>query len=159
MQTKTIFYRHNTSYSTDVAVEDNVAQQQWWYSTVLEENKIWNTGKFAKMVHPDIFGKDGGRSSHRSDLQSMIAGSRLWWRYWQSESQIIHCTLPFPLYSAYHYYFHSLLPTLINAPPSKHFQLTKKVKKENPHLGPNADHSSIRRQSYRHANQLLDDYK
>ena len=70
MQTKTIFHRHNTSYSTDVAVEDNVAQQQWWYSTILEENKIWNTGKFAKMVHPDIFGKDGGRSSHRSDLEN-----------------------------------------------------------------------------------------
>ena len=40
MQTKTIFHRHNTSYRTDVAVEDNVAQQQWWYSTILEENKI-----------------------------------------------------------------------------------------------------------------------
>ena len=68
-QTKTIFHQHNTSYNTGVAVQDNAAQQ-WWYSTILAANTISNTGKFAKMVHPDFFGEDGGRSSHQSDLEN-----------------------------------------------------------------------------------------
>ena len=49
-------------------MQDNAAQQ-WWYSTILAANTISNTGKFAKMVHPDFFGKDGGRRSHHSDNQ------------------------------------------------------------------------------------------
>ena len=53
----------------DVAVQDNAAQQLW-YSTILAANTISNTGKFAKMVHPDFFGEDGGRSSHHSDLEN-----------------------------------------------------------------------------------------
>ena len=53
MQTKTIFYRHNISYNTGVAVQDN-AEQQWWYSTILAANTVSNTGKFSKMVHPDF---------------------------------------------------------------------------------------------------------
>ena len=68
-QTKTIFHRRNTSYKTGVAVQDNAAQQ-WWYSTILAANTISNTGKFAKMIHPDFFGEDGGRSSHHSDLEN-----------------------------------------------------------------------------------------
>ena len=41
---------------------------------------ISNTGKFAKMVHPDFFGEDGGRSYHHSDLENqwLPVGSRLW---------------------------------------------------------------------------------
>ena len=35
------------------------------------ENIISNTSKFGKMVHPDIFGEDGGRSSHHSDLKKL----------------------------------------------------------------------------------------
>ena len=31
---------------------------------------ISNTGKFAKMVHPDFFGEDGVRSPHHSDLEN-----------------------------------------------------------------------------------------
>ena len=50
-------------------MQDNAAQQ-WWYSTILAANTISNTGKFAKMVHPDFFGEDGGRSSHHSDLEN-----------------------------------------------------------------------------------------
>ena len=50
-------------------MQDNAAQQ-WWYSTILAENTISNTGKFAKMVHPDFFGEGGGRSSHHSDLKN-----------------------------------------------------------------------------------------
>ena len=50
-------------------MQDNAAQQ-WWYSTILEANTISNAGKFAKMVHPDFFGEDVGRSSHHSDLEN-----------------------------------------------------------------------------------------
>ena len=52
-----------------VAVQDNAAQQ-WWYSTILAANTISNTGKFAKMVHPDFFAENGGRSSHHFDLKN-----------------------------------------------------------------------------------------
>ena len=38
---------------------------------VLTENIISNTSKFGKMVHPDFFGEDGGRSSHHSDLKKL----------------------------------------------------------------------------------------
>ena len=71
MQTKTIFHRsmQHTSCNTDAAVQDNAAQQ-WWYSTILAVNTISNTGKFAKMVHPDFFDEDGGKSSHRSDSEN-----------------------------------------------------------------------------------------
>ena len=69
LRTWTIFHWQNTSYNTGVAVQDNAAQQ-WWYSTILTANTISNTGKFAKMVHPDFFGEDGGRSSHHSDLEN-----------------------------------------------------------------------------------------
>ena len=68
-QTKTIFYRHNTRYNTGVVVQDNTAQQ-WWCSTILTVNTISNTGKFAKMVHPDFLGEDSGRSPHHSDLEN-----------------------------------------------------------------------------------------
>ena len=50
-------------------MQDNTAQQ-WWYSTILAENTILNTGKFAKMVNPDFFGEDGDRSSHHSHLEN-----------------------------------------------------------------------------------------
>ena len=69
MQTQTIFHRHNTGYNTGVAVQENAAQQ-WQYSTILAANRISNTGKFAKMVHPDFFGYDDGISSHYSDLEN-----------------------------------------------------------------------------------------
>ena len=55
MQTKTIFHRHKTSYNT--GVQDNAAQQ-WWCSTILPANTLSNTGKFAKMAHPDFFVED-----------------------------------------------------------------------------------------------------
>ena len=68
-QTNTVFHQHNTSYNTGITMQDNAAQQ-WWYSTILAVNTIWNTGEFAKMVNPDFFGEDGGRSSHHSDLEN-----------------------------------------------------------------------------------------
>ena len=52
-------------------MQDN-AGQQWLYSTILAANTISNTGKFAKMVHPDPIGEDGARSTHHSDLEN-------WW--------------------------------------------------------------------------------
>ena len=50
-------------------MQGNVAQQ-WLYSTILIANTISYTGKFAKMVHPDFFGENGGRSPHHSDLEN-----------------------------------------------------------------------------------------
>ena len=38
---------------------------QYWQRT-----QFHKTGKFVKMVHPDFFGEDGGRSSHHSDLEN-----------------------------------------------------------------------------------------
>ena len=46
------------------------AAQQWWYSTIVAANTNSNTGKFAKMVHLNIFGEGGGRSSNHSDLKN-----------------------------------------------------------------------------------------
>ena len=60
---------HKLQYNTGVAKQDNVAQQ-WWYSTTLASTTISNTGKFAKMVHPDFFGDDGGRNPHHSDFEN-----------------------------------------------------------------------------------------
>ena len=51
------------------AMQDN-ATQQWWCSTVLVANKISYTGKFAKTVHPNFFGKNGGRSPHHFNLEN-----------------------------------------------------------------------------------------
>ena len=48
----------------------DIAAQQWWYSTILVANTISYTGKFAKKVHPDFFGENGGRSPHQSDLEN-----------------------------------------------------------------------------------------
>ena len=64
-----MFHRNNTSYNIGVAVQDNAAQQRW-YGTILAANIISNTGKFTKMVHPDFFGEDGGKSSHHSELEN-----------------------------------------------------------------------------------------
>ena len=111
-------YFIDTTQVTALALGCKIMQHNWWYSTILTANTISNTGKFAKIVHPDFFGEDVGRSSHHSDLENQW---RLWWRYWRSEWQTIHSALPYPLYSAFYHYFHSLLPTLINAPPPKHF--------------------------------------
>ena len=71
MQTKDniLSTEHKLQYNTGVAVQDNAAQQ-WWYSTILASNTISNTGKFARIVHPDFFGDDGGRSPHHSDLEN-----------------------------------------------------------------------------------------
>ena len=44
------------------------AAQQWLYNTILVAHTI--SGKFAKMVHPDFFGANGGRSPHHSDLEN-----------------------------------------------------------------------------------------
>ena len=63
-QTETVF-----QYYTGVAVQDNAAQQ-WWYGTLLATNTISNSGKFAKLVHPDFFGENVGRSSHYCNLQN-----------------------------------------------------------------------------------------
>ena len=109
-----MFHRRNTG----VAVQDNEAQQ-WWYSTLLAANTISNTGKFAKLVHPDFFGEDGGRSSHHSDLENQwlqVVG----YDEDTGDQNGKPSTLPFPLYSAYYHYFHSFLLTLINPPPPKY---------------------------------------
>ena len=37
---------------------------------MLAANTISNTGKFAKIVHPDFLGEDGGRSPYHSDLEN-----------------------------------------------------------------------------------------
>ena len=75
------------------------------------------------MVHPDFFGEDGGRSSHHSDLENQRlqvvdydedTGNQ------NGKPSTLLYRFPYtPL--AYYHYFHSLLPTLINAPPPKHF--------------------------------------
>ena len=80
-------------------------------------------------------------------LTQKINDCRLWSRYWRSEWQTIHSTLPFPLYSGYYHYFHSLLRTLQST--------FIKVKKENLMLGSNADHAGTVSQSYQYANRLV----
>ena len=66
-----------------------------------------------------FLGEDGGRSSHHSDLKNQTMMKILAIRM---ANHPLYLNLPLIL-SVYHYYFHSLLPTLINAPPPKHFQL------------------------------------
>ena len=72
------------------------------------------------MVHPDLFGEDGRRSSRHSENQLQVVdydednGN-------QNGKPSTLSTLPFAPYSAYSHYFHSFLQTLVNAPPSKHF--------------------------------------
>ena len=60
----------DTTQVTTLALGCKIMQHNWWYSTILAANTISNTGKFAKLVHPDFFGEDGGRSSHYSDLEN-----------------------------------------------------------------------------------------
>ena len=102
-------------------MQDNAAQQ-CWYSTILAVNKIPNTGKFAKIMNPDFFGEDGGRSSHYSDLENQ------WLQVVDYDEDTgdqngkpSTLPLPFSLYSAYYHCFHNLLSTFINAGPPKHF--------------------------------------
>ena len=107
-QTKTIFHRYNTSYNTGVAVQDNTAQQ-WSYSTMLAVNTISNTGKFAKMAHPDFFVEDGGGSSHHSDLENQWLQEIVDYDEDTGDKNGKPSTLPYsfhPLYSAYCHYFH-----------------------------------------------------
>ena len=61
--------QHKLQYNTDVAMQDNAAQQ-WRYSTILAANTISNTGKFAKMVHADFFGEHDDRNRYHSDLEN-----------------------------------------------------------------------------------------
>ena len=56
---------------TGVVVQDNAAQQ-WCYSTMLASNTISNTVKFAKMIHPDFFGEDGGKKEVIITLTSIL---------------------------------------------------------------------------------------
>ena len=123
-------------------VQDNAAQQ-WWYSTILAANTILNTGKFAKMVHPDSFGEDGGRSSHHADLENQ------WLQVVDYDQDTGDqngkpSTLP---------YTQRIIITSIAfcQPLSMHrLQSTfNKVKKENPYVGLNADHSCAVWQYYR----------
>ena len=46
------------------------AAQRWWYITILAANTISNTGKFAKMLHPEFFDEDGGKNPHHSNLEN-----------------------------------------------------------------------------------------
>ena len=133
-------------------MQDNAAQQ-WWYSTILAANTISNTGKFAKMVHPDFFGEDGGRSSHHSDLENQ------WLQVVdydedtgdQNGKLSTHPPYPFP-------YTQLIIITSIACQPLSMHHLQKtftKVKKENPQLGWNVYHSVIVSLPYRNTNRLL----
>ena len=51
-------------------MQGNVSTTVVVQCTVLVANTISYTGKFAKMVHPDFFGENGGRSPHHSDLEN-----------------------------------------------------------------------------------------
>ena len=142
-------------------MQDNAAQQ-WWYSTILAANTISNTGKFAKIVHPDFFGEDVGRSSHHSDLENQW---RLWWRYCMALSvwQIIQSCDQYGKSSTLLYaipYTQRIIITSIAfcQPLSMHrLQSTfTKVKKENPQLGSNPDQSATVCQSYWYAYRLTD---
>ena len=152
MQTKKIFHLCNTNYNTGIAVQDNAAQQ-WWYSTILAANTISNTGKFAKMVHPDFFGEDGGRSSHHSDLENQ------WLQVVDYDEDTGDqngkpSTLPYP----FPYTQRIIITSIAFCQPLSmhHLQSTfTKVKKENPQLGSNANHSGTVWQSYRYPNRLI----
>ena len=133
-------------------MQDNAAQQ-WWCSTIVAANTISNTSKFAKMIHPEFFGEDGGRSSRHSDMQNQ------WLQVVDYDEDICDqngkpSTLPylFP-------YTQRIIITSIAfcQPLSMHcLQSTlTKVKKENPQLGSNPDHRGTVWQSYRYANRLI----
>ena len=144
--TKTIFHRRNTYNNTGVAVQDNAAQK-WLYSTILAANTISNIGKFAKMVYPDFFGEDGGRSSHHSDLENQ------WLQVVDYDEDTGDqngkpSTLPYPL----PYTQRIIITSIAFCQPLSMHRLQStftKVKKENPQLGSNADHCGTVWQSYR----------
>ena len=133
-------------------MQDNAAQQ-WWCSTILAANTISNTGKFAKMVYPDFFGEDGGRSSHHSDLENQWLLVDYDENTGKQNSK--PSTLPYPLP-----YTQRIIITFIafcQLLSMHRLQSTfSKVKKENSQLGSNADHSGTAWQSYRYSNRQID---
>ena len=147
-----IFHRHNTSYNTGVAVQDNAAQQ-WCYNTILAANTISNTGKFAKMAYPDFFGEDGGRSSHHSDLENQ------WLHLVDYDKDTGYqkgkpSTLPYP----FPYVQRIIITSIAFCQPLSMHRLQStftKVKKENSPLGSNADRSGTAWQPNRYANRLI----
>ena len=48
--------QHKLQYNTTVAMQDNTVQH-WWCSTKLAASTISNTGKVAKIVHPEFLVK------------------------------------------------------------------------------------------------------
>ena len=128
-----MFHRRNTSYNTDVPVQDNAAQQ-WWYSTILAPNTVsnWQTGKFAKMLHPDFFGENGGRRSHHSDLENQ------WLQVVDYDEDTGNqygkpSTLPYPFP-----YTHCIINSIACCQPLSMHRLQStftKLKKENSQLG------------------------
>ena len=84
------------------------------------------------MVHQDFFSEDGSKSPHHSDLENQWL-PEVHYDEDTGDQNGKPSTLPYPpLYTQYiyYYYFHNLLPTLINAPPPKQFQLkqTKRIR-------------------------------
>ena len=131
----------------------NNAVQQWWYITILAGNKISNTGEFAKMVHPDFFGEDVGRSSHHSDLENQ------WLQVVDYDEDTGDqngkpSTLPYP----FPYTQRIIITSIAFCQPLSMHRLQStftKEKKENPKLGSNSNQSGIDWQYYRYANQLI----
>ena len=113
-------------------MQDNAAQK-WLYSTILAANTISNTGKFAKMVHQDFFGEDGGRSFHHSDLENQ------WLHVVDYDEDTGDqngkpSTLPYP----FPYTQRIIITSIAFCPPLSMHGLQStftKLKKENPQLG------------------------
>ena len=103
--------------NTGVAMQDNATKQQW-YSTILSASTISNTGKFAKMEHPDFL------VNMRVGILITLAQKINDCRQWPMMKilmiiigKIIHPTLS-PI-SAYYPYFHSLLAAHTTALPQE----------------------------------------
>ena len=67
---KTIFPQEKTNYNITMVLQCKILQHNSGGITILVANTISYTGKFAKKVHPDFFGENGGRSPHQSDLEN-----------------------------------------------------------------------------------------
>ena len=117
------------------------------------------TGKFAKIVHPDFFGEDGGRSSHHSDLENQ------WLQVVDYDEDTGDqngkpSTLPYPFPYTQHIIITSI--AFCQSLSMHRLQSTStKVKKENPQLGSNPDHSStfLHQSTYWLAAETIDVYE
>ena len=105
------------------------------------------------MVHPDLFGEDGGRSSHHSENQLQVVD--------YDEDNGNQNGKPSTLPYTFPYTQHIIITSIAFCKPLSMHHLRStftKVKKENPQLGSNPDHSGTVCQSCRYAINCMTDW-